>query len=91
MTRTQLCGVLPAVEPQVYVHVGVEGLFANQVIRIGCAKNGAYNSWFTSGNGHKNVFFWAIGESDQYGSINATSYSNYLLFCAELYGIKTKL
>ena len=77
--------------PQIYVHVGVEGVLKNQVLRIGRAKNGTYNRWMQTGNGHKNTFFWSIGESDRYGQRNAEAYSNYLLFFAALFNQKTKL
>lgn len=77
--------------PQIYVHVGVEGGLKNQVLRIGRAKNGTYNRWMQTGNGHKNTFFWSIGVSDHYGQKNAEAYSNYLLFFAALFNQKTKL
>jgi hypothetical protein len=77
--------------PQIYIHVGVEGNLKNQVLRIGRAKNGTYNRWMQSGNGHKNTFFWSIGESDSYTQKNAADYPNYLLFFASLFNQSTKL
>ncbi|NND00002.1 MAG: DUF2726 domain-containing protein [Gammaproteobacteria bacterium] len=77
--------------PQVYIHVGAEGELKNQVLRIGRAKNGTYNRWMQAVSGHKNTFFWAVGESDGYTRKNAVKYSNYLLFFAALLNQKTKL
>ncbi len=77
--------------PQVFVHVGLEGSLKNQVLMIGEAKNGAYNRWMQAANGHKNAFFWSIGESDHYTPKNASEYSNYLLYFAALFNQQTKL
>lgn len=77
--------------PQVFVLVGVDDDLRGQVLMIGQSKNGAYNRWIEAGNGHKNTFFWSIGESDSYTQKNAEEYSNYLLFFAALVNQKTKL
>jgi len=77
--------------PQVYVHVGSEGAIKNQVLRVGKAESGAYTRWMTSGNGHKNTFYWSIGESDKYNKKNAEDYPHYLLFFASLNKLETTL
>ena len=77
--------------PQVFVHVGTEGYLINQVLMIGEAKNGAFNRWMQATNGHKNAFFWSIGEADTYTQNNAGEYSNYLLYFAALSNQQTKL
>lgn len=77
--------------PQVYIHVGDQGAIENQVLRIGKAESGAYLRWMSSTNGHKNTFYWSIGESEKYKISNAENFANYLLFFASLVNLMTKL
>lgn len=81
---------LDSKKPQVYIHVGAEGAFDNQILRVGKGADGAYKRWMRDTNGHKNTFLWAIGESKKYKN-SAQRYPNYLLFFASLAGLKTKL
>ncbi len=77
--------------PQVYVHVISEGNLENQVLRVGRALSGVYTRWMASTNGHKNTFFWSIGQSEKYKKENAEEYPLYLLFFASLIELNTKL
>ena len=77
-------------KPQIYVHVSVDNILHNEVLRIGRAKNGIIDRWIKSGSGHRSTFFWSIGKSEQYKS-NAKRYPNYLIFFAGLKELNTKL
>jgi len=77
--------------PQVYIHIGAEGILENQVLRIGKAEAGAHTRWISSSNGHQNTFMWAIGKCKKYGKLNAFKYPDYLLFFASLLDLNTKL
>ena len=75
---------------QIYVHVSVDTVFQNEVIRIGSAQNGIINRWIKNTNGHGSTFLYSIGESERYKN-SAKKYQNYLIFFAELNTLKTKL
>ena len=70
-------------KPQIYIHVCVDEILQNEVLRIGTATNGIIERWIKSGSGHGSTFLWSIGESQKYKSY-AKDYSNYLIFFAEL-------
>ncbi len=80
--------------PQVYVHVSVDTILKNEVLRIGSAKNGIIKRWIKEKNGHNRTFLWSIGENDNYGEygiVNAKEYPNYLTFFAGLKNLNTKV
>ncbi len=79
--------------PQVYIHIGMDGRFEGDVMRIGKAESGSYNRWISSSTGHQSTFFWAIGESGtKYKNyVKRKCPSDYLLFFASLFGQQTKL
>jgi len=81
---------LNEVRLQIYVHVSVDKILQNEVLRIGTATNGIINRWIKSSSGHGSTFLWSIGESYKYKSY-AKDYPNYLIFFAELKNINTKL
>ncbi len=74
--------------PQVYIHVGTVGPLKDQVIRIGQAKNGAFDRWRSS-SGHCKTFLHAIGAEEGYS--RPWLYPNYLAFFAGLNELPTKL
>lgn len=76
--------------PQIYIHISVDDILTNEILRIGVGKNGILDRWINSSNGHKSTFYWSIGESKKYGK-NAARYPNYLLFFAEIFSLKTNL
>ena len=77
-------------KPQVYVHISIDEILQNEVLRIGTATNGIIDRWIKSASGHGSTFLWSIGESQKYKSY-AKDYPNYLIFFAELKNINTKL
>lgn len=78
-------------QPQVYIHVGNQGKLTNKVPRIGVAKSGTYRRFITNNDGHMHTFFWSIGLSQKYTEERALDTSNYMIYFANLYGLKTKL
>ena len=81
---------LNQIKPQVYVHVCVDNILHNEVLRIGKAANGIVDRWINNNSGHGSTFLWSIGESKQYKS-HAKRYPNYLIFFAGLTELNTKL
>ncbi len=81
---------LNEVRPQVYVHVSIDKILQNEVLRIGSAKNGIIQRWISGTNGHGSTFLYSIGESERYKN-EAIKYQNYLIFFAELKDLNTKL
>ena len=77
-------------KPQVYVHVSIDKILQNEVLRIGSAKNGIIQRWIKGTNGHGSTFLYSIGESERYKN-EANRYPNYLIFFAELKNLNTKL
>ena len=75
---------------QIYVHVSIDTILQNEVLRIGSAKNGVVERWIKGTNGHGSTFLYSIGESERYKN-SARKYQNYLIFFAELKGLNTKL
>ncbi len=64
-------------KPQVYVHVCIDKILQNEVLRIGKATNGIIKRWVKDKNGHNRTFLWSIGETDnygEYGEVNAKAF-----------------
>ncbi len=81
---------LNEIKPQVYVHICVDEILQNEVLRIGTATNGIVDRWIKSSSGHGSTFLYSIGKSQKYKNY-AKKYPNYLIFFAELNNINTKL